>query len=122
MGSHRTQNSNRTPKSIRALKKWPTLPDNIGKKRKIKTIDGRILHWRIEDEIILSQTNSDRKIIVFQKMRNLEEDRVEFRLGYYMIGVKPRRKGQWVWGQFCLFIPQEDLVELIRRAKRKNWF
>ena len=84
---------------------WPQLPANIGKIRMIKTIDGQIRHFNIEDEIIQPQIGSDRKIIVLQKMRYLEQNQIEFRFGYYMIGLKAGARGRWVWGQFCLLIP-----------------
>jgi hypothetical protein len=121
MGSHRTQKAEPTPANVRVPKNWPPLPCNIGKKRRITTIDGHIFHWQVQDEIVLRQTNSDRKIIVFQKMRCLEDSREEFRFGYYMIGLKPKARGRWVWGQFCLFVPKEDLRALIREAKKRKW-
>jgi hypothetical protein len=101
---------------------WPPLPHNVGKTRTIPAIDGRIRHFRIEDEIIRPQSNSDRKIIVLQRMRFLEEERIEFRFGYYMIGLKPKARGRWVWGQFCLLIPQEDLLALLQEAEKRRWF
>ncbi len=122
MGSHRTQKTDPRLKGYRVPKEWPPLPNNIGKTRMIPSIDGTKRHFRIEDEIIHPQSNSTRKIIVFQKMHYVEEDRVEFRLGYYMIGVKPRSKGRWVWGQFCLLLPEEDLTAIITEARRRRWF
>jgi len=55
-------------------------------------------------------------------MRFVEEDRIEFRFGYYMIGIKQRSRGKWVWGQFCLLIPKTDLIALMQEAQRKKWF
>jgi len=101
---------------------WPKLPANTGKIRKIKTIDGQIRHFKIEDEIIQPQIGSDRKIIVLQKMRYLEQNEIEFRFVYYMIGLKAGARGRWVWGQLCLLIPQQDLLLLLKEAKRKGWF
>jgi len=98
------------------------LPSNTGKTRRILDIDGRVRHLRIDDEIVRQQTGSDRKIIVFQKILIVEDDRVEFRFGYYMIGVKPKARGRWVWGQFCLLIPQEDLLALMEEAGARGWF
>jgi hypothetical protein len=39
-----------------------------------------------------------------------------------MIGVKPRARGKWIWGQFCLMIPKDDLKVLLREAKKRKWF
>jgi hypothetical protein len=122
MGSHLTRKGDKFLSNVQLPVEWPPLPNNIGKIRRIKAIDDRIRHFKIEDEIIRPQSNSKRKIIVLQKMRFVEEDRIEFRFGYYMIGLKPKMKGKWVWGQFCLLIPQEDLIGLIQEAKRKKWF
>lgn len=99
----------------------PPLPVNIGKIRKIKTIDGQIRHFKIEDEIIQPQKNNDRKIIVLQKMKYLEKNEIEFRFGYYMIGLKPKARGRWVWGQFCLLIPHKDLLLLLKEAYERKW-
>ena len=122
MGSHRTQHVNRCHGNVGIPKDWPPLPDNIGKTRMIPAIDGMKRHFRIEDEIIHPQSNSNRKIIVFQKMRYVEENRVEFRFGYYMIGIKPKAKGRWVWGQFCLLLPEEDLMAILEKARKRKWF
>jgi hypothetical protein len=122
MGAHRTIKRTQTKKDIILPNGWPGLPNNIGKIRLIPAIDGKIRHFKIEDEIIHPQSNSDHKIIVLQKMRFVEEDRILFRFGYYMIGLKPKAKGRWVWGQFCLLIPQEDLQVILKKAKRRKWF
>jgi len=122
MGSHRTQKEDKFLEGGRLPAEWPLLPNNIGKTRRIKAIDGQIRHFRIEGEIIRKQSNSKRKIIVLQKMRFVEEDRIEFRFGYYMIGIKQRSRGKWVWGQFCLLIPRADLIALMQEAQRKKWF
>ncbi|MGA2059881.1 MAG: hypothetical protein ABSG67_05325 [Thermoguttaceae bacterium] len=122
MGSHRSKHSTCKIAGIKLPSKWPPIPDNIGKLRQIKTIDGRIQHIKIEGEIIRPQNNCDNKIIVLQKIRFVEEERIEFRFAYYMIGVKPRARGKWIWGQFCLMIPKDDLKVLLREAKKRKWF
>lgn len=124
MGAHRKQNDeiniigSKKPKSIN-IPKWPY---NIGKRRKIKTIWGTERHLIIEDEIMHQQINAAHKLIAFQKIRLEEEERIEFRFGYYMIGVKPGAKGRWVWGQFALLIPEDDLKVILKEAKKKKWF
>jgi hypothetical protein len=110
MSSHLTRKGDQLLANVQLPTEWPPLPNNIGKIRRIRAIDGQIRHFRIEDEIIRKQSNSKRKIIVLQKMRFVEEDRIEFRFGYYMIGIKQRSRGKWVWGQFCLLIPRADFI------------
>jgi hypothetical protein len=122
MGVHRTLKQGESPARVDLPEQRPPLPCNKGKTKRIPAIDGQIRHFLIEDEIIRPQANSKRKIIVLQKMRFVEEDRIEFRFGYYMIGQKQRFKGRWVWGQFCLLIPEEDLQWLLAEANRRKWF
>lgn len=124
MGSHRKPkgktklSASKRPKDSRAPE-WPT---NIGKRRKIKTIWGTERHLLIEDEIMHQQINAPHKLIAFQKIRLEEEDRIEYRFGYYMIGVKPGAKGRWVWGQFALLIPEKDLKAILKEATKRKWF
>ena len=100
----------------------PEWPKNIGKRRKIKTIWGNERHLIIEDEIVHPQSNAPHKLIAFQRIRLEEENRIEYRLGYYMIGVKPGAKGRWVWGQFALLIPEKDLKAILKKAQKRKWF
>lgn len=122
MGSHRSKKSSHEQETSVVKKDLPPFPNNKGKTRLIKAIDGKKRQLYIEDEIIIKQSNSQRKIIVFQKMRHLEQERIEFRLGYYMIGVRPKTKGRWVWGQFSLLIPELDLFVIITEAIKRGWF
>jgi len=62
------------------------------------------------------------KLITFQKLRLEEENRIEFRLGYYMIGVKLGAKGRWVWGQYALMIPEKDFKVILKEAQKRKWF
>jgi hypothetical protein len=42
---------------------------------------------------------------------------VEYRLGYWTLGGFRSGLGRWVWGQFSLMIPTEDLQDLLDRAR-----
>lgn len=125
MSSH--GKSSKKPRQLEKQRKVPAspqppFPNPVGKKRRIKNIYGEIRHLKIIDQIGRIQSTFPDKYIVFQKIE-IEEDRViEFRLGYYMIGVLPGAKGKWVWGQFCLLIPSNDLVEILDEARSKGWF
>jgi hypothetical protein len=72
------------------------LPNNIGKRRRITTINGIKRYFIIEDEILHKRHNNPRKLIAFQRFMFEKDDRIEYRLGYYMVGVKPGAKGRWV--------------------------
>ena len=119
MGTHR-QRLTRNPKTT--VVEPDKCPNNIGKRRCINTISGTKRHMVIEDEILHKQHNAPRKLISFQRIRMEEKGRIEYRFGYYMIGVKPGAKGRWVWGQFCLLIPEKDLKSVMKKAEKKGWF
>lgn len=103
------------------MKKSPPLPNNIGKRRKIVNINGAVRYFSVEDEICRLQSGAPNKVICFQKVRREHDGRVQFRFGYYMLGVKPGAKGRWVWGQYALFIPRSDLKTLIQKAEKRGW-
>lgn len=124
MGTHtRISKTNKvTVSKKRNLNIPPPWPNNIGKRRKISTILGTKRYIIIEDEILVIQSNAPHKLITFQKLRLEEENRIEFRLGYYMIGVKTGAKGRWVWGQYALMIPEKDFKVILKEARKRKWF
>jgi hypothetical protein len=99
----------------------PSLPDNVGKTRRLHDIYGKVYHIKILDEIKFIQSNLPDKAIFLQKIHFLEEDRIEFRLGYYIIGKKPRNAGKWVWGQFATMLPAEDFNNVVKQAHERGW-
>ena len=44
----------------------------------------------------------------------------EYRIGYYIVGKNGNKTNKWTWGQFCPFIPTEDLPKLIEKAKNEG--
>jgi hypothetical protein len=46
-----------------------------------------------------------------------EDGKQEIRVGYYIIGKKPKMKDKWVWGQFCPIFPRDDLRKLIEKGR-----
>jgi hypothetical protein len=121
MGMHNRRTALRIGKKTKTFEP-KTLPKNVGKRRRIKTIFGDKRYFIIEDEILHHQHNANHKLIAFQRIKFEADNRIEYRFGYYMKGVKSGAKGRWVWGQFCLFIPEKDLKEVLIKAKRKGWF
>ncbi len=97
----------------------PPYPDNIGKRRTITTIDGTKVHLVIKDEIVVP--SGAEKLIYLQKLQFEEDGRIEYRFTYYMRGFKPSRKGRWVFGQYSLMIPEEELHRLLTEARRRGW-
>ena len=97
----------------------PPWPDSIGKIRKIKSIHGNPVTFTIVDEIILPQGTN--KLIYFQKLQHDPDKRLEYRLCYYMLGVKESRKGKWVFGQYALMIAARELKKILTEAKKREW-
>jgi hypothetical protein len=123
MGSHRAvvpaaKHSKKLKSEVLNL---PPFPNCDGKKRIWKSIDGVRLAFRVKDMICRLQSDNRRKLIVLQQIQQEGKAKPEYRLGYYMIGVKPRMKGKWTWGQFATIMPAEDLHAIITAAKKKKW-
>lgn len=100
----------------------PALPPNIGKRGQQKLPSGRVVPYRIKDEIRVPQTGMPEKILCLQLIEFEKDKRSEVRLAYYIIGKKPRMRGRWVFGQYATFMLVKDFKVLIRRAEKKGWF
>lgn len=122
MGSHRNTSLQVSVLGRRRVSgRHPALPDNVGRRTKWKSIRGELREVTIVGEIRRIQSNNPHKVICLQQLRFDHTGEVEFRLGYYMIGVKPRMRGRWTWGQFAVLIPARDFTWIIRQAQRLGW-
>lgn len=102
--------------------KLPPLPSNVGKRGKIVVPpNGEIFHYTITDEIRVPQTGKPEKVLCLQHIEFQGDKRVEVRLGYYIIGKKPKMSGKWVWGQFAALMPLKDFKTLVQKAVKKGW-
>ena len=75
------------------------------------------------------QSNYAEKAIVLERLRHIgrsgeralaggaAQGDIEYRLGYYIVGRVGRAAGRWVWGQFSLLIPEQDLRILLDKAR-----
>lgn len=99
------------------MKKLPKLI--IKETGSIIDINGRYKNFKIGKYVTLRQSDYSEKIFVLQEII-FEDGKKELRLGYYIIGKKPRTKDKWVWGQYCPFFPKQDLVKLIEKAKKEE--
>jgi hypothetical protein len=97
----------------------PPRPDNIGKTRLIKSIDGQKRRFLVKDEVVVPYR--DRKLIYFQQLRFEKRRQFEYRLTYYMLSTKPSRRNRWVFGQYSLMVPARELGRLIREARKRGW-
>lgn len=89
---------------------------NIKKSGSIIDINGKRKNFKIGKYVTLRQSNYPGKIFVLQEIL-FEDGKKEIRVGYYIVGKKPRMKNKWTWGQFCPFFPRKDLVDLIKKAR-----
>jgi hypothetical protein len=99
-------------------------PSSVNIRRKIHTIDGSFRYFTVEDEIICKQHVTEKKtkkLIYFQKIRFEKPNEIQYRLTYYMRGVKPDAKGRWVFGQYSLMIPAKQLSYLLKEARKRKW-
>ena len=100
-------------------KSKPPAPCHIGHTRTIKSITGESRAMTIVDEVVVPQGPS--KLIYLQKIKWVDRRGYEYRLTYYMIGVKPARKGKWVFGQYSVMIPAATLAKVLRLARDRGW-
>ena len=98
----------------------PSLPKRLGKKTITKKIDGKPLVYTVIGEDIFRAKSNSNKAFCIHKLRH-EDDKEEFRIGYYMIAHKPRMKGKWAWGQFAPMMTKEEMIEIFDRIKAKKW-
>jgi len=77
--------------------------------------------YRVLDEIILIPPRNKNKAIYLQRLQFEDDNRIELRLCYYMIGQKGRGKGKWLFGQFATMITPEDLESILSSARKKGW-
>lgn len=91
----------------------------IKKSGSLIDINGKRKKFKIGEYVTLKQSNYPKKKFVLQEIL-FEDGKKELRVGYYIIGKKPRSKDKWVWGQFCPLFPKKDLERLIQKAKNKG--
>jgi hypothetical protein len=102
--------------------KYPPLSSHAGHRGVLVFPDGSRQHFAIADEITRQHTGVDTKIICLQLLHFELDGGEQIRVGYYVIGKKPKMRGRWVWGQFATMMPLEDFTWLIRQAEEKGWF
>ena len=81
-------------------------------------IDKRSCH--ILDYVIHQQSDAPQKYFVLDVIKASWKKEVELRIGYYILGKKPKVLNKWVWGQYCPLIPKHDLKMLLKKAKQKG--
>ncbi len=83
-------------------------------------IDGNKREFKIGKQICLPQTNMPEKFFVLQELTFDDNGDKLLRFGYYIRAKKGKRNGKWAWGQFCPFIPRDDMVKLIKKAQKEG--
>lgn len=69
--------------------------------------------------IYQASTKQDKVIVLDEIQINKTK---ELRLRYNIIGVKPRMRGKWVFGQFATFVSPTNFKILVKLAKKHNMF
>ena len=99
---------------------------------KVKDIGRKGKHYFVREAwTFLPQSNLLEKVFVIERLRkestegslaypNWKKGDIEYGIGYYIKGQIGRAKDKWVWGQFCPLIPQEDLNNLLEKAKTEG--
>lgn len=99
----------------------PEWPITKGKQGQSKMPDGSVRRFTVEGEIRRAQsTEPETKVLYLQRLR-FDDGHDELRLGYYIIGKKPRMAGRWVWGQFAPIMPVEDFKAIVTEAQQRGW-
>ena len=89
----------------------------VGRARKV---EGGSRSFQVNNYVTIVPSNSAGDKVAILEEIEFEDGDKELRLGYYIIGHRGRMKGKWAWGQYALFIPAEDLIKLVERAKEKG--
>jgi|GEM_PF-2699775 hypothetical protein len=74
-------------------------------------------HFRITKVVWKRQSDVQDKIILIEEIQFLENSKKVLRFGYW---TQTHKEGKWWWGQSALFVPTNDLKELLQLAKEKG--
>jgi hypothetical protein len=99
----------------------PKLKDHVGQPGKLTLPDKSVKHYHVTGEIYVQQTGMPKKYFCLQRIEFDEDGRIELRLGYYIIGKRPRMRDKWTFGQFAPFLPVSDFKAVIREAEQEGW-
>jgi len=83
-------------------------------------MDGKRQNFWIIDEItrqVKPNVKGTSKIVCFQKIK-LAGGRIEYRLTYYMLGIKSRR---WIFGQYSIMSPPSVFAYILKEARKRKW-
>ena len=98
----------------------PLFPQNIGKKGRVVEA-GKTRPFLILDEVMRPESDNPGKVIYLQHIKFEDNQKIVFRLAYYIIGKLPKMKGKWVFGQYATMMPAEDLTYLFDQAMIRGW-
>jgi hypothetical protein len=112
--------------AINSLPLPPLPPSRVGVVTKTTNIDGTSFRYRVEDQEIFVAPSNVKKAFILQKLsvdqgQGFEHGLIMYRIGYYMIGHKPRMKGKWAWGQFAAMMTAEELKLIVEKMEVRGW-
>ena len=85
---------------------------------KIYPLSGELRLLERLDTIFLRSSNNKKKLVCLQELK-IGVRRIYFRLGYHMIGVKPRMRGKWTWGESAPMLTKADFEEFSGGQRRR---
>jgi hypothetical protein len=103
----------------------------LNQKIKMKDITRLGNHYFLtEAATYLIQHNNNEKVFVLERLKWVGQsskfdsksrlNKIEFRIGYFVIGKIGKSKGKRIWGQFSPLLPKKDFNQLINKAKRER--
>lgn len=95
----------------------PPLPKSSRKTRRLTTIDGEERSYKIVDEEVFLASSDSSKAFAIHKLE-YDDGSEEFRIGYFMIGRKPRMRGKWAWAQYAPMMTEKEMEEVFERAQK----
>jgi len=103
----------------------PELPFKLPRKGLLREPTGEKFPFTIVKEVRHPQSwfaaGTGAKILCLQLLELEHNGKQELRLGYYIIGKKPRMLRKWVWGQYATMMPIEDFYTLVEMARKEGW-
>lgn len=87
--------------------------------------------FRREAWVFHIQHNLPEKVFVLERLKkigtegrithkNVKIGDIEYRFGYFIVAKIRKRKGYWIWAQFCPLIPKADWKALLLKAKKEG--
>jgi hypothetical protein len=101
-------------------------PSRVGARTRTTNIDGTPFVYRVAEQEIFIAPSNPKKAFLLQKLivergGNVVPGSALLRIGYYMIGHKPRARGKWAWGQFAAMMTPDEMTLIMTKIEANGW-